>query len=260
MDKELQTIICWSCGHAIVSDVKAVFNHLKKKHSPRRKTLKNSHPILFEDLKLALDQHEFSQPEDVRQQPMDRNPVPGVEIQNGLYCPIKLEDGTSCSEVRLKTSSMYAHIIKDHSSQKGQFNERSLSGYQCDCQTIFTANHRKYFRVKLGTEECLKSEISDLPGIATGLLEPYKDEELPSILRTTQWHIFIQEFRRNPKDIVRLIEHPAQRLERQSGEDSNIERALGKLPKLSNFWMGEVHKQWVNATDFTRRMLYEFPV
>lgn len=232
--------------------------------------MKGLYPTLFDKLEAILGRYEFSQPQDVRMQPMDRNPVPGIKVYDGFYCPAKLEDGRPCPEVCLKTSALYVHITKHQRGDQGQYTKENLSDYPCNCQTLFTSNHRKYFRVKPKADEWLESSVnpwssfksgeSPFPENTTKFLEPYKEEELPSLLRITQWHNFIHKFRNDPQDVVDLIKHPAKPWEGQGEEQSDSERALKKLSEISNFWMAQISEQWKEAEDYIHRVLHRFPV
>lgn len=265
VDHELRVLVCWSCGNAIKSSPKEVLRHLESKHSKKGKTILGQHPSLGQQLEAALGDYPFRPPDEVKFQPTDRAPVKGITVHRGFYCPVLSEDGSPCCVTYREPASLYEHVKKKHECNSNRPKQNELLGFSCDCQTIFNSNHRRYFRVKTepkGPPEdsrnpytaFVQEEQRMMPG---GFLEAIKPEELPSLLRVTQWHMFVGDHRENPKDVVDLIQHPA----RSSGsEGSSEDQMLSKLPRISEAWLADVGGYWKESSEWIRRVLNGYPM
>jgi hypothetical protein len=214
-----------------------------------------------------MEKYHFASPAQAKAQPNDRDRIPGIAVHNGYYCPVTLSGGQRCCETYRKTSSLYEHVKKIHRSATDRPKEADLIQYTCECQTVFSEN-RAYFRIKTGSREPLQhqtnpyetfvqKEASTALGSRPKPMESLRNEELPSLLRVSQWHEFVGGYRKAPEDVVGLIEPPSRSW--NVGDSSEV-RALGKLPRISQAWLAKVCRFWKDSTEWMRRILDGYPM
>ena len=260
---ELRILICRTCQQAIHPITSRIISHLQDKHTVKGKTIRKKHPGLEASLDKVLRDFPFADPEEVRFQPADRAPIPGIPILEGFHCPITLSDGTTCRRAFPKATTLYNHVLNQHKDVSNKPKPQELSNYPCDCQTIFS-RPVFHFRVKTGVREepenCrnvystfIQGDASKVPGNSTKSLEALKNEDLPSILRATQWHEYIKDYRDDPNRIVDLICYP-------KGMGGSEEGVLGRLPKIADKWMAQVRVHWVGSTPNMKKFLNGFPI
>lgn len=267
VNDELKILICLTCQHALVPTASAALRHFKEKHCDRGTTVRKRYPGLKEGLEKELENYTFAPPMDVKGQHHNERPVPGIKVSRGFHCPLRLQaDGHQCSYVAGKESTMETHIKIAHQDSPSLASLRDIEKYPCDYQTLFTGKHRSLFMVKTG----LGSRVPrpggpqdpylafirqiDLASLPAYHPEPIKDDELPSFLRATRWHVFLEPYRRDPKDVAALIRHPTARLAKAMKEDS-VEMALCKLSDVSAAWIDQVHKYHRDTSDYVLRIL-----
>ena len=206
------------------------------------------HPDLEGSLEQILSSYPFETLNAVKQQPPGRALIPGIDIHDGFYCPVKLANGKQCSHVLLKHSSMVQHLKQHQTVNKPKPGQ--VHNYPCDCQTI-SKSPRHYFMVTSrlpGAPEnhpnvytaFIQEELPNVPSKCTESLESLNREELPSLLRGTLWHEYIKDYRDDPKDVINLILHPGQ------ADESDESEVLSRLPNISDMWMaqlGEYHRK-----------------
>lgn len=264
VNMELKILICWTCKHGIHPSPQRIMNHLQAKHIRKGKTMRKQHPDLQSRLEVALSGYHLPEPRVIMLQPTDTAPIPGITVHPGFYCPMKLPDGTTCCRTYRQESSLADHLKKTHIECSSKPNAKEVSNYSCNCQTIFT-NPVRYFRVKTGRREkpenypnvytaFILEELPKLPTKSTMSIERLKNEDLPSLLRGTQWHLYISNYRHNPKDVVDLIRHPDKKDALDGGQ------ALSRLPKIANLWMAMVGRHWEACTANMRKFLNGFPI
>lgn len=273
VNDELKSIICWTCGQGIEPEPMKIVNHLKKKHRRKGQPTWNKSELLSR-LTIALKGYKFQQLEHIRNQPAGRAPIPGIKVHSGFYCSVLSADGIPCSSAFLKLESLYQHTKSCPTpSNKEKKKKKELQNYACDCQTIFTSSSRKYFRVKTGLVDQQVSPVNpysvfvqqemSIPGNSDlGMLEKFRNEELPSLLRMTRWHLYVEKYRGDPQDVVDLIQLPTAGKQAESwsmGKDEPMEETLKKLPVVSEAWVAQAHRYWQMCTHPMHRALYGHP-
>jgi hypothetical protein len=266
LDAELKILVCFSCKQGIKSEPEKIVCHLQALHSKKGQPIKTKHPNLLSDLEHHLRGFHFARPSSVRHQPAGRAPIPGVEIYGGYYCPATLEDGTKCSRAYPEVSTLYEHVKKAHEAGNRR-NKTELEKYPCDCQTIFRGNARRYFRVKtglLGLEDGPENSVnpysvfvgdgSNETNSDPKVIEKLRNEELPSLLRATQWHVFLGERR---KGVVEFIDHPDRY---PKGSASPEEKVLAMLPDVCDAWLTKIGYYWRGSTESMKRALDGYPM
>ena len=179
-------------------------------------------------------------------------------VLKGFYCPVLLDDGTSCSFTVSQESSLKEHL-KGHPKSHSRPKNNELKSYVCDCQTVFISTQRLYFRVKTGLgpdplnpySVFLRHEAKNVPGDFSKSVETFKNEELPSLLQDTQWHLFVEGYRTDPQDIVGLIRYLTGSVDGQEP----LEKILANLPGVSDAWMLKASRYWEQSSDHARRVL-----
>ena len=218
INMELRVVVCTGCGQGVEGSPKGIVNHLQKRHAIKRHPIRGEHPTLQSDLARLLQRFHFSVPNSINEQPADRAPVAGIKVHQGWYCPVRLPDQTECRRAYPARSSLEDHLKKEHGSSDNRPKPSQLHRYPCDCQTIFLGSARRYFKVKTGLKDgpgnladpysaFIKNGADKIPD-SSKLLEEIRAEELPSLLRATQWHEFLGDHRADPEDIIHLIHHP----------------------------------------------------
>ena len=147
---------------------------------------------------------------------------------------------------------MFLTHLKEHPKS----HSPELKSYVCDCQTVFISTQRLYFRVKTGLgpdplnphSVFLRHEAKNVPGDFSKSLETFKNKELPSLLRDTQWHLFVEGYRTDPQDIVGLIQYPTGSVDGQEP----LEKILDNLPGVSDAWMLKAGRYWEQSSNHTR--------
>lgn len=259
VNRGLRTLICQTCEQAIEPKPAQILGHFRSHHPKMWKTIKTEHPNPQSELERNLTGYSFAIPGRVRFQPNGGPPIPGIKVLRGYYCPI-LEGGKMCGASYYKTSSLYKHVIT-HPTRPNRPKEKDLSRYHCDCQTLFIGKLRKIFSVKTGLDPTndhspnpysvfIQKGVLPIPGIFSKTREALKTEELPSLLRGTQWHLFVEKYRGNPADIVGLIKLPS-----PPAEDS----ALAKLPRVSKIWFDVIEAYQKASTNRMVRVLVGYP-
>jgi len=234
-------------------------SHLQKHHSPKRKVIKKIHPNLAQRLENILQGYQFSTLESVMDQPVGRPPIPGITVHEGYYCPVKTEDGTQCLVTYPARTTMERHL----QGHKGVWKPKAaeLDRYLCSCQTIST-EQKRYFRVLARPLEdhasvytmFVEEEMAKVPGPSAGSLEKLKTEELPSLLRGTQWHEYVMDFRNDPKDVVDLIAFP------DAKDKSAMGQVLSMLPGIAETWMQQVREYRKNGSENMKKCLNGLPI
>jgi len=254
LDDTLKILICVSCGHALRPTYDAFYAHIKSKHgaiSPELQCL----------LRTATETFSFGSTEDVCTQPSGRAPIQGIKIQAGFYCPVVLPGGSPCQYTAGKVDTLYQHLCNDHRDNPKRLPKDSLGIYGCEYQTVFAGADRRLFRVQTGLADVNCSSpysvfLDTIDRMATPDVRPperIKDDEIPSFLRGTRWHIFMEPYRAKPKDVVALVAYP----ESRGGE---MEKVLSRLTNISNAWMKKVHGNLLGSSDYIKRMLGQFPM
>lgn len=266
INKDLGILICLTCKYALIPESKKIHVHLKNKHKMKQM----DHPTLQEDLQNCLDPFEFTPVKEARNQPWDQAPIPGITVQGGFYCPFKLPDGSHCTYVAGRESTLKQHFKMHH--RGSDIPKRSaLKQYSCDIQTVFIAGDRKYFRVQTGLADMKDMNPYTVFVEAVGPTLPSytepeiaKDAELPSFLRRTGWHVFMAPHRKNPKDVVALLQYPtaskASKKRHVPSEEERMEEILRVLSTVSESWIKEVHEYWYKASDYILRILANYPM
>lgn len=268
VNERLGIMVCFTCKQAIDSAAEGVMRHLEKNHSRKGHTIKKENPSLLSDLTRLLKGFNFLPRITVRNQPAGNAPIRGIKVHRGYHCPIELADGTECRAAYLKTSSLYKHVRKEHGEHPDRPTEKQLYDYTCDCQSVFGGTDRLYFTVNIGLLEEGRpgtfNAYSAFVGSAENRIpdsskphEEFRNEELPSILRLTEWHLYLDPYRGDPEDIVRLAHHPDRSAKAQSGA---VERVLARLPGISDAWVAKVKGYWKKSTDWMRRVLNGYPM
>lgn len=272
MNSELKILICLTCRHALKPDLALVVSHFDSAHCGRGETVEKLYPGLPHKLSVALEKFDFASPKNVRVQPHDRAPISGIQVRRGFYCPLHCDDGKRCVVVTGETSTLESHIRTKHQGDKNRPRTDSLESFPCDYQTLFTGNLRYFFRVRTGLTglethpdgprnpySAFMLQPRSEP-FADSYLEPAKYDELPSFLRATRWNLWVEPYRRNPKDVAALIQHPAVQVAKAAGEDSVLETVLCKLQDVTTAWMNTTHSLWEDSSDYSRRVLAHYPM
>jgi hypothetical protein len=265
-------LICSTCRQALDPTPKFVINHFNEKHCEKGKTIERLRPGLGKSLQEALGAITFADPREIRHQPHDQPPIPGIHVGNGFYCPMTKSDGQPCIYTAGKTSSIDTHIKRTHQGDKSRPQVKDLENYPCCYQTLFTGNLKRFFRVRTGlTGLMTHPEGSHNPYSAfilqakTALSpdfhpEPIKDDELPSLLRATRWNTFLEPYRKCPDDVVGLVQFPAARHIGIRRNGSSLEKVLSRLPDVSEVWMDTVHGYWSVSRPYIHRILARCPM
>ena len=261
VDRELRVIVCSTCEHALTQTGKGIMNHLQKRHASKGHLVRTANPTLQADLERLLQGFRFSEPGSIANQPADRAAIPGIKVHRGYYCPVQLPGGTQCRRAYPAISSLATHVKKEHPKTDDRPKPSQLSRHACDCQTIFIGSTRRYFKVKTGLEaegaySVFVRNVADKIPDSSKVQEEIKNEELPSLLRATQWHDFIGNYRGEPEDVVDLARYPV----RAGLAEGDVDRALAKLPYVSDAWMAKVGGYHGSATDRMRRALNGYPM
>lgn len=270
VDSKLQILICLACRHALKPTTEAIVYHFKTTHLRKRETIERFYPGLAKRLDEALKQFSFAVPEEVRAQPHDRAPVLGIKVEKGFYCPLVKDDGKQCLYTSGEKSTMETHIKKTHQGHKDRPSLKTIEDYPCDYQTLFTGKLKRFYRVQTGYMGFNDSDHRKNPYLAfvqqkdptSGLNHPpehLKSNELPSFLRVTRWHIFLEPYRSNPKGVTTLIQYPVQ-CSRSPHLANHVEEVLCKLKGVTNAWMGKVHNYWKSSGDYVHRILAQYPM
>ena len=225
------------------------------------------YPGLSEVLKQALEQVTFVNPDEVRVQPHNKAPVPGIKVNKGFYCPMEGEDGKQCLYVSGTANTMSTHLKLKHKGDQNRPAPKSIKDFPCDYQTLFTCSLKHFYRVQTGytglTDLQNNSKNPYLAFLNQGDLsrnlnpppEPLRTPELPSFLRITQWHNFLEPYRSDPKDVTALIQYPIDQNPCSPHLEQSSEKVLSKLKDVTNTWMDKVHSYWKESTDYVHRVL-----
>lgn len=263
VNHELKILVCCTCRYAIPAIQKRILAHIQKHHMIKGKTVERSHPGFGAELLRILGRYPFQDLESVLQQPPDRSPIHGIQVHKGYYCPVKPKGGTECRTAFPEHSTMMHHFSTVHKGVRTPPSQE-VYHYPCNCQTI-TTEKKHYFRVLTVAvappgghptvyARFIQEESAKIPGKSTKSLEPLRREELPSLLRGTEWHEYVADYRNDPEDVVNLIAYP------NSADRSNEGRILSRLASISEWWMQEVHRHQVNSTPNMRKYLNGFPM
>lgn len=268
MNTELKILVCRPCQRSINSSAKGVLRHLEKYHCQRGKTIQKACPTLKSSLEEELKCHEFSDPSAIKEQLPGRPAIPEIQVFQGYFCPVEVDEGVQCSRTFRVARSLYEHVIKHHSSLAQRPKLSELENYTCECQTI-CSNPVWYFMVRagslLGSSNRVESSVNPysvfLHGGNTKPSFPHAPEEitleeLPSLLRATRWDIFIGSHRENPRDVVDLICYP-----KADESNSELEAVLCKLPHISECWVDIVEDYFFSkGTEWQERILAGYPM
>ena len=209
----------------------------------------------------------FSALDEVKNQPHDNAPILGIQIRKGFYCPIANSGGKPCLHTVGKTSTLGTHIKTAHPGSR--LHAKDLEAHHCDYQTLFIGNLKQYFRVRTGLTGHLdgdqnpysvfvrQSNASPSPNHHP---QPIKDNELPSLLRATGWNFFMEKYRKDPGDVVALVQYPSARALEIPDVDRMTEMVFRRLPDVCEMWMDTVHKYWKKSNDHVRRILARYPM
>lgn len=258
INQEIHVLICFTCKEGVNPTIKSIVNHLNDHHAGKGKTMHTLRPGLVQELEINLRGYHFALPSKVRVQDAMRTCIPWLRVHRGLWCT-HTENGLRCDSTLLEKSSMKQHI-KSHERKPVRPAEA------CYCQTIFIGNLMRYFPVS-------ESELRDTTLVHRLLvkaekeasraresvpkhIEPYREGELPSLVRQAKWHFWVKEHRGDPVEVTGLIEFPG-------GEGAGIsdtEQLLLKLPRVSEEWINRACCFWNGATGTMYRYLKGMPV
>jgi hypothetical protein len=268
VDKEVRVLVCRTCLQGVYPYSSTIVNHAQN-HAPKGHRILSKRPTLFSELKKVLEEFQLAKAASVRFQPPNRAPIPGIEVHTGYYCSVLLEDGTKCLRAYRKTGSLYQHLKDTHRTAADRPRKADLSDYDCKCQTIFSGNLKRYFKVITGLSGLeqavnpysvfVQSASDEIPS-SSKVLEQLKTRELPSLLRITKWHLFVDGYREDPKDIVHLIRHPASSASTPREQDCEVERVLAKLPDIADAWMAKIAVYHQLSTHTMLRILHGMPM
>ena len=269
VDKKVRVLVCRTCWQGVCPHPSTIINHVQG-HAPRGHRILSKRPTLFSELRKILEELQLAEAARVRFQPPDRAPIPGIEVHTGYYCPVVLEDGTKCRRAYRKTDSLYQHLKDTHRTAAVRPKKADLSHYDCNCQTIFLGNLIRYFKVITGLSGLeqavnpysvfVQSASDEIPSSSTVLEGELKTRELPSLLRITKWHLFVNGYREDPKDIVHLISHPASSASTPREQDCEVEQVLAKLPDIADAWMAKIAVYHQLSTHTMLRILHGMPM
>ena len=262
VDPGLRILICCTCGVAIPANLKRILTHIQKHHTTKGKTVGRMYPDLGPQLDRILRSYDFEDLKSVLEQPPDRPRIDGIKVHKGFYCPVVL-DGRECLKTFPQHSTMKQHLSNDHKGFQTPTSSE-IHNHLCDCQTL-TVERKHYFRVLSRPTAAaerhqdlyitfIQDEMPNIPGNSTKSLEPMRREELPSLLRQTEWHKFVAEYRNDPEDVVKLILFP------DRVDNSDEGRLLSRLPRIAEAWMRRVHKHQQESTSNMRKFLNGFPI
>ena len=270
VNHELKILVCWTCRRGIWPAPERIMSHLESHHSLKGQTVKKQNPNLLSKLQSGLAGFPFSTPGEIRRQPAGRAAIPGIKVSPGFYCPLLTDGGATCQAAYLTSSSLHQHCKTAHAKDKGRLTSKTAQNHPCDCQTIYKGDTRRYFRVKTGLMEDVPENsvnpysvmMRDLASFTpkVSAIEEFKVEELPSLLRATEWHLFVQNYRKDPKDVVDLIRLPTRLNKSLVGSESDTDRGLAMLLDISEAWVAKVRAHWVTSTPIMRRILDGYPV
>jgi Orsellinic acid/F9775 biosynthesis cluster protein D len=273
VNEELKILICLTCRHGLESNHKLVIKHFTDHHCAKGQTIEKLQPGLSDRLRRVLDGMSFAIPAKVKNQPHDRAPIPWLQVRRGFYCPVVGPDGRLCLYTGGKVGTIATHLKTKHQGDQARPHVQDIESYPCDYQTLFTGNLRQFFRVKTGLAGLeANSDPQRNPYLAFMRQvnatssseihpEPINDDELPSLLRATRWNDFLWPYRKNPKDVVALVQHPTPRwASGMTGEDRELERILCKLPDISEIWMDITYKRWKGSSEYVWRILARYPM
>ena len=257
LDETLKVIKCVTCKFALHPTVDTVSKHLKSVHSMPKKAVKSALPAITE----AINRFPLASPTEVRYQPSGRAPIQGIKVHTGFHCPVKQSNGTPCPYVGGNVETLYQHLGKRHKDHPQRPAKYRLEDYRCDYQTLFIGKNRHFFRVRTGLTDIhhrspysLFLNTTDLAPVPNEQPERIKDNEIPSFIRRTRWHTFLGDYRKNPKDVVGLIEYPV------ATYGTELGKVLRRLENVSNAWMKKVHAYWKDASEYVRRILAHYPM
>jgi len=256
-------LICLTCGYALTPSSESVLSHLGSKH--RKRKLKGDLDFQSE-LQACLEGFTFAPVGKVRFQPYRRSPIRGIAVKQGFYCPLIKPDGSLCEQVCGTEGSLYQHFKGAHGKDRPLDNQ--YGNLSCDYQSVFSGGDRHFFRVQTGLAdvEGLNPYSVFLRTVGTAppphsKPEPIREGELPSFIRGTRWHVFLEPYRGNPRDVVRLIQNPTiSAMEGMDKGDPFIEHALCVLPTVTEAWIDKVHCWWTNASGYVQRILANYPM
>jgi hypothetical protein len=269
VDPGLKILICLTCRHALDPTPKAVIKHFDEKHRSRGKKLDKLYPGLSARLTKALECIDFAPPIKVRSPLHDQAPISGIQVSRGFYCPLTGMGRKPCLYISGAISTMHTHIKSKHQGDIPRPSVKDLEGCPCDYQTLFKGPLKKYFRVRTGLTGLEAhpdgsrnpySVFMRQPNTASPDIrpEPIKDDELPSLLRATRWNVFLEPYRKRPSDVVALVQFPTARVYRMTG--SEVEKALSRLPDVTEVWMDTTYKHWKDSTRYIHRILARYPM
>jgi len=265
INPDIGILICLTCGYALAADSGSIFSHLGSKH--RMKNLKKD-PAIQSQVEDCLKAFSFTPVQIARNQPPGKAPIPGITVRKGFYCPLERPDGTPCEYVAGEIGTLDKHSRNKHIGNPQRRSREGLRNYSCDYQSVFSGGDRMFFRVQTGLKDFGGQNPYTIFLTTVGAAQPpcskpevIKDDELPSFMRRTRWHIFLEPYRENPKDVINLIRRPTiAGIEGMTMEDGCIERTLCMLPTVAEAWFRRVHTYWTDASDYVQRILANYPM
>lgn len=263
MNPDLKIFICLMCGYALDEPCpKRVLSHIKGHPTGRKKD-----PSLARELEEFFEKIgiEFAKTADVKYQPSNGDPIPGILLNLGYYCPLNQPGkDTPCDHAAGTPKSLNSHLKGCHKRDPKRPTLRSLGAFTCYYQTIFSGNNRHYFKVRPVPEGIDDPYTLFVSTVSTTQPRPevLREGELPSFLRGTRWPTFLQPYRKDPMDVVALIALPTTPASRYlvSQKSAKVERTLCRLPKVSEAWMSKVYSVWEDSSDYVHRILAHYPM
>jgi hypothetical protein len=256
LDETLKIIICVLCGCALPPTANAVCTHLGSEHRIKQRTS----PELRSFVATVIEKIPLASPEEVSHQTPGRAPIERIKVRRGFYCPLVLPDGAPCSYTAGTMDTLYQHLGRIHKGDSRRPSRDRLADYRCDYQTLFLGQYRSFFRVQTGlVDSHCSSPYSVFLNTAAPTVIPnagpeqIKRDEIPSFLRVTRWHMFLEPYRTDSKDVAALVEYPTRK-------DTEVEQVLRSLGNVSDAWIKRVYSYWEVASGYIRRTLAKYPM
>jgi hypothetical protein len=255
-NKDVGVLVCTTCRIGLHPN--EWHGHMEATHKIAFNQLRKAFNAEYHLLLGAIEGLHPGDPLTVRDQMAGLAPVEGIRVRQGFYCPVQIDDGSMCDWVVGTMGTLNTHLSTVHKDVSGKPPASERQRYTCDYQTIFDGKHKRYFRVSTG---CSRGSTG---GTYEAFLQRFKSsarhaaqtDELdtrgrPSMLRVTNWDIFVSPHRNNPIEVVGLVAFPTFR--KSKGND--FEKVLCSLEHVSAAWGRKVFAFWQGSTPPIRRLL-----
>ena len=240
-------IVCSTCQLSLQPNL--AISHAKSKHQiPLKKDEKKSIQAVLNKPSI------IKKPSDITPPKYPCPPIDGLEQKKGLIC-------TVCHYCCCEKGSMNQHFSKHHRSS----NHTSNTGSKPATVQVFSSQNRAYFQVLpvlsgMSQDNLFTIYLEQVAPLIDSLHlfnPPLDHNEVPPLLKVTQWHEHLAEYIDGDKNKVRLLLELTQ--PPTSAQDENSWLG-GPLRKTIEAYMKDAAHKGNSSTVGLRRLLMECPM